>query len=98
MDIKTRRFIEERLLTTQELSELLEVPAVTVQQWASRHKVDWVLKGRTYLFDRKDFEDFVRPGTPGTPGRKAKASPSSNVIQPDEVNEGTTEPLTEPIH
>ena len=72
MDAPTRRFIEERLLTTQEAADFLGVPAATVKQWASRHKVDWVIKGRTYLFDRDELARFQRPGEPGKRGRRAK--------------------------
>jgi excisionase family DNA binding protein len=61
MHARTRTFIQERLLTTQELSDLTGVPAPTLQKWAERGKVDCVLKGRTYLFDREDFADFRRP-------------------------------------
>ncbi|MES2464661.1 MAG: helix-turn-helix domain-containing protein [Armatimonadota bacterium] len=74
MDVETRRFIEERLLTTHEVAQLLQVPVVTVHQWMSRGKLDYVVKGNSSLFDRNDVKDFERPGTPGKPGRKPKSA------------------------
>jgi excisionase family DNA binding protein len=62
MHQRTRHFIENRLLTTQELAALLRVPAVTIQKWVERGKVDYVLKGRTYLFDRMDFRKHAPGG------------------------------------
>jgi hypothetical protein len=40
MHQRTRHFIENRFLMTQELAALLQVPAVTIQKWAERGKVD----------------------------------------------------------
>ena len=73
MDDATRRFVEERLLTTREAAALLGVPVATVKQWAGRHKLDWVMKGNSMLFDREDVTVFQRPGIPGKPGRRAKS-------------------------
>jgi len=55
MNPTTKRMLSERFLTTQELAALMGVKPVTVQKWAERGHVDYVLKGRTYLFDKHDF-------------------------------------------
>ncbi len=60
MNARTRAFIEERLLTTQEASRMAGVPAVTLQKQVERGSLDAVVKGRTYLYDRQDIERLVR--------------------------------------
>ena len=60
MNARTRAFFEERLLTTQEASRLTGIPAVTLQKRVERGSLGAVMKGRTYLFDRKDIERLAR--------------------------------------
>ena len=60
MNARTRTFIEQRLLTTQEASALSGIPVITLQKRVERGILDAVLKGRTYLFDRKDIEQLAK--------------------------------------
>ncbi len=60
MNTPTRRLLETRILSTAELSVLIGVPMITLQKWAERGQVDFVKKGRTYLFDRRDFADRIK--------------------------------------
>lgn len=60
MNARTRAFIEQRLLTTQEASALTGIPAVTLQKRAERGTLDAVVKGRTYLFERRDIERLTQ--------------------------------------
>ncbi len=60
MNTSTRRLLETRILSTAELSVLIGVPMITLQKWAERGQVDFVKKGRTYLFDRRDFADRIK--------------------------------------
>lgn len=69
MDRRTRRFIEETLLTTSELSQLTGIPEVTLVKRYERDRSLAVLKGRTLLWDRDDFADaqIPPPAKPGEP-------------------------------
>ncbi len=60
MNNKTRYLLETYIVSTAELAALLDIPMVTVQKWAERGQVDYVKKGRTYLFDRRDFADRIK--------------------------------------
>ena len=55
MDANIKRLLAERLLTTKELSQYTGLPEVTIKKRVERGKIDYMLKGRTYLFDREDF-------------------------------------------
>lgn len=55
-----RRLLEAHIVSTAELSVLTGVPMITLQKWAERGQVDFVKKGRTYLFDRRDFADRIK--------------------------------------
>ncbi len=59
MNNNTRHLLETHIVSTAELAELIGVPMVTVQKWAIRGQVDYVKKGRTYLFDKRDFADRI---------------------------------------
>ena len=61
MNPKTKKLLLTELLTTRELSEYTGVKEATIKQWVARGKVDYVLKGRTYLFDRRDFTPKAGP-------------------------------------
>ncbi len=65
MNTPTRRLLETRILSTAELSVLIGVPMITLQKWAERGHVDFVKKGRTYLFDRRDFADRIKDHSDG---------------------------------
>ena len=60
MNARTRAFIEQRLLTTQEASALSGIPAITLQKRVERGSLDAVVKGRNYLFARRDIECLIR--------------------------------------
>lgn len=55
MEKRIKDLLLTRLLTTQELSEYSGLSEEAIQKRLERGKIDGVLKGRTYLFDRKDF-------------------------------------------
>lgn len=57
MNTPTRRLLETVILTTAELSAQTGIPEATLQKWAQRGTVQAVKKGRTLLFDRRDFLD-----------------------------------------
>jgi len=61
MNNSTRRLLETFIVSTAELSALTGIPMVTLQKWVERGQVDCVKKGRTYLFDRRDFADQIPP-------------------------------------
>jgi len=60
MNTAVRRLLEAHIVSTAELSALTGVPMITLQKWAERGQVDFVKKGRTYLFDRRDFADRIK--------------------------------------
>lgn len=55
MEKRIKDLLLSRLLTTQELSEYTGLSEEAIQKRLERGKIDGVLKGRTYLFDRRDF-------------------------------------------
>lgn len=55
MNNSTRHLLETFIVSTAELSALTGIPMITIQKWVERGQVDCVKKGRTYLFDRRDF-------------------------------------------
>lgn len=55
MKNKTRRLLEVFIVSTAELSALTGIPMINLQKWAERGQADYVKKGRTYLFDKRDF-------------------------------------------
>ena len=55
MNNSTRHLLETFIVSTAELSMLTGLPMITIQKWVERAQVDCVKKGRTYLFDRRDF-------------------------------------------
>ena len=59
MNAATRRLLETRILSTAELAALTGIPMITLQKWAERGQIDYVKKGRTYLFDRRDFAEQI---------------------------------------
>jgi len=67
MNTATRRLLEDFIVSTAELSALTGVPMITLQKWAERGQADYVKKGRTYLFDRRDFAGQIgeRSGSEG---------------------------------
>lgn len=76
MNTKTKKLLRTELLTTKELSAYLGVKEVTIKKWVERGKVDYVLKGRTYLFDRRDFRrEAVREPGAAVPPTRAPATP-----------------------
>jgi len=56
MDLRIRKLLESRILTTRELSGLTGIPEVTIKKRVERGQIQCVKKGRTYLFDSADFE------------------------------------------
>lgn len=60
MNNNTRHVLENYIVSSAELAALIGIPMVTVQKWAERGQVDYVKKGRTYLFDRRDFADRIK--------------------------------------
>jgi len=61
MNNSTRHLLETCIVSTAELAALTGVPMITLQKWAERGQVDCVMKGRTRLFDRRDFADRIAP-------------------------------------
>ena len=61
MNNSTRHLLETFIVSTSELSALTGIPMVTLQKWVERGQVDCVKKGRTYLFDRRDFASQIPP-------------------------------------
>ena len=59
MDPRIRKLLEDRILTTRELSERTGIPEVTIKKRVERRQIQCVKKGRTFLFDSADFP--VRP-------------------------------------
>lgn len=55
MNKSTRQLLETFIVSTSELSTLTGIPMITIQKWVERGQVDCVKKGRTYLFDCRDF-------------------------------------------
>lgn len=64
MNNSTRRLLETTILTTAELSERTGIPEATLQKWAQRGTVQAVKKGRTLLFDVRDFPDVSQQTEP----------------------------------
>ena len=60
MNKNTRHLLETYIVTTAELSALTGMPMITLQKWVEREQIECVKKGRTYLFDRRDFEDKIK--------------------------------------
>jgi hypothetical protein len=56
MNSQTRQYITDVLLTTKELSELIGVSEITLQKRYERDNRIAVLKGKTLLWDRRDFK------------------------------------------
>ncbi len=65
MNNSTRHLLETFIVSTAELSALTGIPMVTLQKWVERGQVDCVKKGRTYLFDRRDFANQIPPPDTG---------------------------------
>ncbi len=59
MNNSTRHLLETFIVSTAELSALTGVPIITLQKRVERGQVDCVKKGRTYLFDRRDFAEQI---------------------------------------
>ena len=59
MNNSVRRLLEICIVSTAELSVLTGIPKITLQKWAERGRVDYVKKGRTLLFDRRDFAETI---------------------------------------
>ena len=55
MNNSTRHLLDTFIVSTAELSALTGIPMITIQKWVERGQVDFIKKGRTYLFDRRDF-------------------------------------------
>ena len=55
MNSRTKQLLETVILTTAELSAKTGIPEPTLQKWAQRGTVQAVKKGRTLLFDLRDF-------------------------------------------
>lgn len=60
MNKNTRHLLETYIVTTAKLSALTGTPMITLQKWVERDQIECVKKGRTYLFDRRDFEDKIK--------------------------------------
>lgn len=59
-----------RILNTQQVAELLKVPARTVRQWAESGKLPGTrVTPRMWVFDEGEVRAFVRPAR-GRPRRK----------------------------
>ncbi len=56
MNKHIKQHFEETWLTTKELAEYTGLKETTIKQRAARHKIDCVLKGRTWLFYKLDFQ------------------------------------------
>ena len=67
MNNSTRHLLEAFIVSTAELSALTGVPIITLQKRVERGQVDCVKKGRTYLFDRRDFADQILAKDNATP-------------------------------
>ena len=76
MDPHIQALLQERILTTAELSALTGVPEPTLKKRVERGTVACVKKGRTYLFDRRDFEEAggEAPGQQTLPSRWGEAA------------------------
>ena len=59
MKNSVRRLLETCVVSTAELSILTCIPKITLQKWAERGQADYVKKGRTLLFDRRDFAEWI---------------------------------------
>ena len=59
MNKRTRRFVLETLLTTRELSALIGVPEITLKKRYERDSSLAVLKARTLLWDRRDYDNEI---------------------------------------
>ena len=55
MNSQTRQYITDILLTTKELSYLIGISEITLQKRYERDNRIAVLKGKTLLWDRRDF-------------------------------------------
>lgn len=56
MNSRIQHLLETTILTTAELSLKTGIPEATLQKWAQRGTVQAVKKGRTLLFDLRDFD------------------------------------------
>ena len=56
MNSRIQHLLETTILTTAELSVKTGIPEATLQKWAQRGTVQAVKKGRTLLFDLRDFD------------------------------------------
>ena len=56
MNARTRKYITDSLLTTKELSALIGVSEITLKKRYERNPSLAILKGRTLLWSRKEFE------------------------------------------
>ena len=57
MNARTLRFLETTILTKAELSAQTGIPEATLQKGAQRGAIPSVKKGRTLLFDVRDFHN-----------------------------------------
>ena len=72
MNARTRKYITDSLLTTKELSALIGVPEITLKKRYERNPSLAVLKGRTLLWSRREFEKQQAP-SPSLPLLRQKA-------------------------
>ena len=56
MNSRIQHLLQTTILTTAELSFKTGIPEATLQKWAQRGTVQAVKKGRTLLFDLRDFD------------------------------------------
>jgi excisionase family DNA binding protein len=60
MDKRLKDLLRSRILTTREVAELTGLTEAAVKKRVERGKLDAVLKGNNWLFDRRDFEELYR--------------------------------------
>lgn len=60
MNRNTRHLLETVIVSTSELSAHTGIPMINIQKWVERGQVDCVKKGRTYLFDLRDFPNHTQ--------------------------------------
>lgn len=58
MNARIRKLLEDRILTTHELSQVTGMSEVAIRKRVERGQLPCVKKGRTYLFDQKDVDAF----------------------------------------
>lgn len=54
--------MEDNLLTTNEVIEILRISRITLYRWIKSEKIEFVRVGRKYLFSKNQIEKLFKNG------------------------------------